>query len=129
MKSLRTPIGRVVWLGSAKDGTGHWWTQRVSSVALLLLSAWFLVSLLWLPGLGHEDVIAWLARPWNAVLALLLIGTLAVHSDLGVQVVIEDYVHQPFLKTVSIVAQRFAHVVVAAAAAFAVLRIAFGTTP
>ena len=127
MKSFRSPIGRVVWLGSAKDGTGHWWTQRVTSVALLLLCGWFLISLLVLPGLGYGDIAAWIARPWNTVLSLLLIGTLAVHSDLGVQVVIEDYVDQPFLKTVSLMGQRFAHVLVSAAAAFAVLRIAFRT--
>lgn len=127
MNSLRSPMGRVLGLGSARDGTGHWWTQRVSAVAVLLLGLWLLLSLLFLPGLGHGDFVAWLARPWNAVLMLLLIVTLAVHSDLGVQVVIEDYVHQPFLKTASLVAQRFAHVLVAAASVFAVLRIAFGS--
>lgn len=129
MKSLRSPMGRVLGLGSAGDGTEHWWTQRVTSVAVLVLGLWFLLALQFLPGLGHEDIVAWLARPWNAVLMLLLIGTLAVHSDLGVQVVIEDYVHQPFLKTASLVLQRFAHVLVSAAAAFAVLRIAFGPVP
>lgn len=126
MRSLRSPMGRVLGLGSAKEGTGHWWTQRVTAVGVLLLGAWFLLSLQFLPGLGHEDIVVWLSRPWNAVLMLLLIGTVAAHSDLGVQVVIEDYVHQPFLRTVSFVLQRFAHVLVAAAAAFAVLRIAFG---
>lgn len=122
-------MGRVLGLGSAKDGTGHWWTQRVTSVAALVLGLWLLLALQFLPGLGHEDIVAWLARPWNAVLMLLLIVTFAVHSDLGIQVVIEDYVHQPFLKTASLVLQRFAHVVVAAIAVFAVLRIAFGPVP
>jgi len=127
MKSLRSPLGSVLGLGSAKEGTGHWWTQRVTAVGVLLLGAWFLLSLQFLPGLGHEDIVAWLAQPWNAVLMLLLIATVAAHSDLGVQVVIEDYVHQPFLRAVSLVLQRFVHVLVAAAAAFSVLRIAFGS--
>lgn len=122
-------MGRVLGLGSAKDGTGHWWTQRVSAVALLVLGLWFLLSLQFLPDIGHEEIVAWLGRPWNAVPMLLLIVTLAAHSDLGVQVVIEDYVHQPFLKTASLVAQRFAHVLLASSAAFAVLRIAFGPAP
>lgn len=129
MKSLRSPMARVLGLGSAKEGTGHWWTQRVTAVAVLLLGAWFLLSLQFLPGLGHDDVVPWLARPWNAVLMLLLIATVTTHSDLGIQVVIEDYVHQPFLRTVSLVVSRFAHVVLAAAAAFSVLRVAFGTAP
>lgn len=127
MKSLRSPMGRVLGLGSAREGTGHWWSQRVTAVGVLLLGAWFLLSLQFLPGLGHEDVVAWLARPLNAVLMLLLIGTVTAHSDSGVQVVIEDYVHQPLLRTISLVLQRFAHVLVAAAAAFSVLRIAFGS--
>jgi succinate dehydrogenase / fumarate reductase membrane anchor subunit len=119
-------MARALGLGSAKEGTGHWWTQRVTAVGVLLLGAWFLLSLQFLPGLGHEAVVAWLARPWNAVLMLLLIGTVTAHSELGVRVVIEDYVHQPFVRTASLVLQRFAHVLVATAAAFSVLRIAFG---
>jgi succinate dehydrogenase / fumarate reductase membrane anchor subunit len=127
MKSLRSPLGRVLGFGSAKEGTGHWWTQRVTAVAVLLLGAWFLLSLQLLPGLGFEDIVAWLARPWNAVLMLLLIAMVTAHSDLGIQVIIEDYVHQPFLRTISLVVVRFVHVLLAAAAAFAVLRVAFGT--
>lgn len=129
MKSLRSPLGRVLGAGSAKDGSGHWWSQRVSAVALLLLGIWFLLALAQLPDFGHAQVLAWLARPWNAVLLLLLIVTLAVHSDLGIQVVIEDYVHQPFLKVASLVVTRFLHVLVASAAAFALLRISFGVSP
>ena len=129
MKSLRSPMSRVLGLGSAKEGTGHWWTQRVTAVGVLLLGVWFLLSLQLLPGLAYGDIAAWLARPWNAVLMLLLIATVTVHSDLGLQVIIEDYVHQPFLRTVSLVATRFVHVLLGAAAAFSVLRVAFGTAP
>ena len=126
MKSLQSPLGRVLGRGSANEGTGHWWSQRVSAVALLLLGVWFLCSLQFLPDLGHATIVSWLARPWNAVLMILLVSTVAVHSDLGVRVLIEDYLRQPFPRTVALIVLRFAHVLVAAVAAFAVLSIAFG---
>lgn len=126
MKSLRSPMGRALGHGSAKEGTGHWWSQRVSAVALLLLGLWFLLSMQLLPEFGHAAVVAWLVRPWHAVLMTLLVLTAAVHSDLGIRVVIEDYVHRPVTKTVLLIAMRFAHVLVAAIAVFAVLSIAFG---
>ncbi|HKU15807.1 MAG TPA: succinate dehydrogenase, hydrophobic membrane anchor protein [Steroidobacteraceae bacterium] len=124
--SLRSPLSRVSGLGTAKDGVSHWWSQRVTSVALVLLGLWFVVSLLRMPTLSHELVLAWIAGPVNAVLLLLLIGTLVYHSQLGVQVVVEDYVHHHGLKIATMLLLTFAHVVVAALAAFAVLRIAFG---
>jgi succinate dehydrogenase / fumarate reductase membrane anchor subunit len=124
--SLRSPISRVTGLGTAKDGASHWWSQRVTSVALVLLGMWFIASLLRMPSFGHELVTAWIAMPVNAVLLLLLIGTLVHHSLLGVQVVVEDYVHHHGLKIGTMLVLTFAHVVVAALAIFAVLRIAFG---
>ena len=124
--SLRSPISRVTGLGTAKEGFGHWWSQRVTSVALLLLGLWFVASLLRMPSLGYELVTTWIAMPLNAVLLLLLIGTLVYHSQLGVQVVVEDYVHHHGLKIATMMLLTFAHVVVAALAIFAVLRIAFG---
>lgn len=127
MKSLRSPLGRVLGSGSAKDGTDHWWSQRISAVALLLLGIWFLISLLQLPTFAYDDVHAWMARPWNGILLLLLFLTLAFHSNLGIRVVIEDYVHQPFSRVASLIVIKFVHVVLAAAAAYAVLKIAFGS--
>ncbi|HEX4971149.1 MAG TPA: succinate dehydrogenase, hydrophobic membrane anchor protein [Steroidobacteraceae bacterium] len=124
--SLRSPISRVTGLGTAKDGVGHWWSQRVTSVALVALGLWFVASLLRLPNFGHEIVTTWIAMPLNSVLLLLLIGTLVYHSQLGVQVVVEDYVHHHGLKVATMLLLTFAHVVVAALAIFAVLRIAFG---
>ena len=124
--SLRSPISRVTGLGTAKEGVSHWWSQRVTSVALVPLGLWFAVSLLRMPQFSHELVLAWIARPVNAVLLLLLIGTLVHHSHLGVQVVVEDYVHHHGLKIATMLLLTFAHVAVAALAAFAVLRIAFG---
>jgi succinate dehydrogenase / fumarate reductase membrane anchor subunit len=124
--SLRSPIGRVLGLGAAKEGVSHWWSQRVTSVALLLLGLWFVASLLRMPGFGYEVVITWIALPVNSVLLLLLIGSLVYHSHLGVQVVVEDYVHHHGLKIATMMLLTFAHVAVAALASFAVLRIAFG---
>jgi succinate dehydrogenase / fumarate reductase, membrane anchor subunit len=124
--SLRSPIGRVLGLGAAKEGFSHWWLQRVTSVALVLLGLWFVSALLRMPTFQYEFVVAWIAMPLNAVLLLLLIGTLVYHSQLGVQVVVEDYVHHHGLKIATMMLLTFAHVAVAALAIFAVLRIAFG---
>jgi succinate dehydrogenase / fumarate reductase membrane anchor subunit len=124
--SLRSPIGRVLGLGAAKEGASHWWSQRVTSVALLLLGLWFVATLLRMPAFSYEFVLAWIAMPFNAVLLLLLIGTLVYHSQLGVQVVVEDYVHHHGLKIGTMLLLTFAHVAVAALAIFAVLRISFG---
>jgi succinate dehydrogenase / fumarate reductase, membrane anchor subunit len=126
MTDRRTALARVLGYGSARDGTGHWWSQRVSAVALVFLGGWLAVSLTLLPGFGHQAVVEWIGRPWTAILMLLTVVTVAWHSHLGVQVVIEDYVQQPFAKVASLLASRFAHVLAAAAAVFAILRISFG---
>ncbi|HEX7012986.1 MAG TPA: succinate dehydrogenase, hydrophobic membrane anchor protein [Steroidobacteraceae bacterium] len=124
--SLRSPVARVLGLGSAKEGSSHWWSQRVSAVALAILGLWFVVALLTLPDFSHDTVVDWMAAPLNAVLLMLLVGTLAYHSLLGVQVVVEDYVHHGGLKVATIVLLTFVHFALAAAAIFAVLRVAFG---
>ena len=125
--SLRSPLGRVLGRGSAKEGTDHWWMQRVTSVALGALGIWFLLALIALPDFAQDTVATWIGQPWNALFLLLLGLSVAYHSALGVQVVIEDYVHGAFLKVVSLLLNKFAHIVVAAAMSFAVLKIAFGT--
>lgn len=124
--SMRSPIGRVLGLGAAKEGVSHWWAQRVTSVALVPLGLWFVSALLRMPTFSHEFVVAWIAVPLNSVLLLLLIGTSVYHSQLGVQVVVEDYVTHHGLKIATMLLITFAHVAVAALAIFAVLRIAFG---
>lgn len=124
--SLRSPVSRVLGLGTAKEGAAHWWSQRVTSVALLFLGLWFVSVLLRMPNFSFERVTTWIAAPVNAVLLLLLIGTLVYHSHLGVQVVVEDYVHHHGLKIGTMLLLTFAHVAVAALAIFAVLRISFG---
>lgn len=124
--SLRSPMGRVLGLGSAKEGVGHWWMQRVSAVALVALGLWFASSLLRLGDFSHAVVLAWIAMPLNAVLLSLLIGTAVYHSQLGVQVVVEDYVTGHGLKIVTMLLLTFVHIVLAALGIFSVLRIAFG---
>jgi succinate dehydrogenase / fumarate reductase membrane anchor subunit len=124
--SLQSPLGRVLGLGSAKDGTSHWWAQRVSSIGLLLLGTWFLLSLLQLENFAFASVVAFIARPWNSILLILLVGTIAYHSKLGLQVVIEDYVSGSGLKVVMLLISGFAHVVVAFAAAYSILLISLG---
>ena len=125
--SLKTPLGRVLGLGSAKEGTDHWWGQRVSAVAMIILGSWFVYSLLRLDSLTYLDVIRFIGVPLNAVLLSLLSLTLADHSYLGVQVVIEDYVHAPGTKVVSLLLSRFAHIFVAIAAVYAILVIGIGS--
>lgn len=121
--SLRSPLGRVLGLGTAKDGTSHWWGQRVSAIALLFLGLWFAFSLTTTTGFNHAEVIAEIERPINNVLLLLLTVTMAYHSYLGVQVVVEDYVHAPGIKVLTLLLSRFAHALFAAAAIFAILKI------
>jgi succinate dehydrogenase / fumarate reductase, membrane anchor subunit len=124
MKSLRSPLGRVGGLGSAKSGVHHWWMQRLTSIALVPLTLWFTVSLLALPSLDHVTVISWMAQSWNALLLILLVLVGTYHSQLGVQVVVEDYVKE--MKTLTMVIVTFAHVLLAAAGVFAILKVAFG---
>jgi len=124
--SLRTPLGRVLGLGTAREGTEHWLAQRVSAVALLLLGAWFVIAIVMLDGLDHAAAVAFVAAPWNGVLLMLLSVTLAYHSYLGVQVVVEDYVHAPGIKVVSLMLSRFTHLFVAVAAVYAIVRVGIG---
>lgn len=123
--SLETPLGKVLGLGSAGDGPAHWWSQRVSSVALALLALWFLVSLAGIDLSDHGALVAWLSAPLNIALGVLLIVVTAYHSSLGVQVVIEDYVGGG-LRVVSMVLSQFLHIVLAGIGIVAILRVAFG---
>jgi len=123
---LRSPLGRALGLGSAKEGVEHWWLQRVTAVALVPLSLWFVAGLIGHLGGDRDVVAAWLRSPLvSAGVVLLVISTFA-HMALGVQVVIEDYVHHEGAKLASILVVKFAAWALAAAAVIAVLRVAFG---
>ena len=122
--SLRTDLGRVRGLGSAKEGAAHWWAQRVTAVALIPLSLWLVGALASLAGAEVGAVRAWIANPIVAITLVLLIGVTFHHMQLGMQVVIEDYVHTEWAKISGIVLVKFGAVVLAAAGIFAVLKIA-----
>ncbi|MFI4889943.1 MAG: succinate dehydrogenase, hydrophobic membrane anchor protein [Steroidobacterales bacterium] len=125
MTSLRSPLGRALGTGSARSGSAHWWTQRVTAVALIPLTLWFLFSLLLLPDLEYLSVRAWLAAPFSGFLAMLLIAVLAWHAELGTRVVVEDYVHSAGIRVLTLLLLRFAYVLAAGLGVLAVLRIVF----
>jgi succinate dehydrogenase / fumarate reductase membrane anchor subunit len=124
--SLVNPLRRVLGAGPARSGVHHWWMQRLTALALVPLSIWFVVSILCLPGLDHVTVVAWMGQGWTAPLLVLFVLTAAWHSKLGLQVIVEDYVHGAGAKTLLLVLSAFVHVLAAAAALFAVLKVAFG---
>ena len=124
--SLRSPLGRVRRLGSAKSGTEHFWAQRVTAVALIPLTLWFVYSILALGNGDHAVASAWMQSPLNAVLLLLLIVATFHHMQLGLQVVIEDYIHVEYMKIVMLVIVKGASLLLGVAAAFAVLKVSFG---
>ena len=111
--------------GSAKEGVHHWWMQRLTSVALIPLTIWFVVSILSLPTFDHVAVIAWMSQTYTALFLILLVLVVTWHSQLGVRVVVEDYVHGGS-KTLVLVLLTFIHAMVAVAGVFAVLKVAFG---
>jgi succinate dehydrogenase / fumarate reductase membrane anchor subunit len=123
--SLQHPLARVRGLGSAKEGTGHWLAQRVSAIALAVLSIWFVVSMAGL-GSGYADSRTFLAQPLNAVLTAAFVLALFHHAQLGLQVVIEDYVHTRWLEVTLQVVVKFTAVLASIASLLAIVRIALG---
>ncbi|CAN7457710.1 succinate dehydrogenase, hydrophobic membrane anchor protein [Bosea sp. LjRoot90] len=124
--SMRTPLGRVRGLGSAKSGTGHFWLQRVTAVANVILTLAFLCIVISLIGKPYAVAVATLAKPHVAILMLLFTVSGAVHMRLGMQVIIEDYVQHEVLKILAVMANTFFAIAVGAACAFALLKISFG---
>lgn len=123
--SLRSPMSKVLGLGAAKEGAGHWWSQRVTAVGLVLLAPWFLLSLLAMGDLSHANVVSWIAAPMNAVLLTLLVFTATYHAQLGLQVVVEDYVPHKGTRLLMMLVINFALLVAGVLGVFSVLRIAF----
>ena len=126
--SLITPLNRVLGLGTAAGGTEHWWAQRLTAVALVPLGLWFALSLAGFDDYSYVAMAAWIRNPITG--ALLVVTTLCVvyHSWLGVQVVVEDYIHATGLKVLVLVLSTFAHALGAIAGVFAILKIAVGTS-
>lgn len=124
---LRTPLAQIRGLGSAREGVGHWKMQRLTAIANLFLVLWFLISSISLSGASYEETRAWLSSPLSTTFMLLLIGSSFYHAKLGVQVVIEDYVHHEGIKLASLLAVTLVCVVLAAACAVAILKTSLGS--
>ena len=123
-EDMRSPLGRALGLGSAKTGVEHWWRERVSALALVPLTVWFAASLMVHTGSDYVTFIAWLRTPLTSILMVLLLAGVFYHTALGLQVVIEDYVHSG-LKTLALLGVRFGCCGLAVAGILATLRIAF----
>ena len=124
---LRTPIARARGLGSAKDGTHHWWMQRITAIALIPLAVWLTGSLVAIGAADHAQTVRWIRSPAVGVALLLTIAAVFHHAQLGLQVTIEDYVQTEWKKLAAVIAVKLLAVALAATAAFSVLRIALGS--
>ena len=123
----RTPIARARGLGSAKDGTHHWWMQRITAIALVPLTVWLVGSLVAIGSADHAQTVHWIRSPAVSIALLLTIAALFHHAQLGLQVVIEDYVHAEWKKIAVLITVKLLAIAIAATAAFSVLKIAFGS--
>lgn len=123
-RDLRHPVKVARGLGSSQSGVGHWWTQRITAAALVLLGVWFVIMVLGLLHADYATARAAVGRPWNALLLIAFVLTMFWHAVLGLQVVIEDYVHVRWKEVVLMTAIRFLAVLGALASVLAVLRIA-----
>ncbi|MDO8605795.1 MAG: succinate dehydrogenase, hydrophobic membrane anchor protein [Phaeospirillum sp.] len=124
--SLKSAVGRARGLGSAKEGAGHWWSQRVSAIALVPLSLWFAVSVI---GLSHADYATfkgWMSKPGNTSLLLLTVLTVMHHAHLGLQVVIEDYVSCEAKKFAMLIGMKLATAFLAVFMTVSILKVAVG---
>lgn len=122
--NLRHPLARVKGLGASGEGSHHWWAQRLSALALIPLSLWFVFSVVSHIGDSHGEVLAWVATPSVAVMLVLFIGFMLYHAQLGVQVVIEDYVHSEPVKVLLLLAIKGLALVLGLGGIFAILRVA-----
>jgi succinate dehydrogenase / fumarate reductase, membrane anchor subunit len=122
---MRSPLGRVLGLGSAKEGVEHWWMQRLTAIALVPLAIWFVVAALGMIGADRAAMVAWMHSPMSPVFAILLIVAAIYHTALGLQVVIEDYIHSEAWKLGLIIVMRLWCIVLVARGILAVLTLAF----
>jgi succinate dehydrogenase / fumarate reductase, membrane anchor subunit len=123
---MRSPLGRAIGLGSAKEGVEHWWRQRVTALALVPLTLWFVIAVIGLVGADHAVFVAWVRSPMPAVLLVLLLVATFYHTALGLQVVIEDYIHGEITRLATLLVMRFLCIIFAVRGIFAVLKMALG---
>ena len=122
--NMRSPLSRARGLGSAKTGTDHWWAQRLTALALIPLVIWFVVSMIIVTSADHAAAVEFISSPINAVLLILLIAATFHHGQLGLQVVIEDYIHTKWLEVGLIIAVKGAAVFLGVVSVYAVIALA-----
>ncbi len=127
LAALRSPLGRARGLGASHSGATTWRAERIGSAALVPLTIWFVISVLTLLGSPRAAVVHWAGQPLNSALLLALVAITFQHMALGLQVVIEDYIHQEAIKVASLLAMKAITLIMALAAAVAVLKMAFAT--
>jgi succinate dehydrogenase / fumarate reductase membrane anchor subunit len=124
--SLRTPLSKVRGLGSAKDGTHHFWYQRITAIVLVPLILWICYSLIRMTTMEYESVLIWISSPINTLLLLALVIAVFFHALLGIQVVIEDYIHTEWQKIASIILVKFLVFLAGMASVLAIVKIFLG---
>ena len=125
MSELRTPLSKVKGLGSAKEGTGHFWHQRLTSLLLIPLVLWVGFSLAALP-VNHATLVGWIQQPWVSVALVLLVVVVFYHAQLGLQVIIEDYISSHSKRTVTLLLTNLACLLCGTIGVISVLKISFG---
>lgn len=125
MNALRNPLERAINHGSAGNGVHHWWAQRFTAILLVPLMIWLVWTLALLAGADYATARDWIASPWNAAMAILLAGSTFYHARLGVQVVIEDYVHHRALEVSLQILVAIAALAGAVVSFIAILKVAF----
>ena len=123
-KGMRTDLGRVRGLGTAKEGVQHWWMQRLTAIALIPLTLWFIISIATLNNASYTETVNWLSIPLVSIFMILLVSATLYHALLGVQVVVEDYIHQEGLKFLLLIGLKFIFLVLGVVAIFSLLKIA-----
>src|SRR3982074_206990 len=123
---MRSPLGRAIGLGAAKEGVEHWWRQRVTAVALVPLTLWFVSAVVGLVGADHAVFVAWVRSPMPALLLVLLLVATFYHAALGLQVVIEDYIHGEAMRLAAVLVMRLLCILFAVRGIFAVAKLALG---
>lgn len=123
---MRSPLGSALGLGSAGEGASNWWSERLTAIALVPFTFWLVFSLVGLSAMTREEAMVWMQSPLNAVLLVLFLVTMFYHSFLGLQVIIEDYVHLKWLKVTTLIFVQYSHIFLAFISIFSVLRMALG---